>query len=408
MKRIGILTYHCIPNFGAQLQTLSTIGYLRNNGYEPIVLNWYPADLEDFYLRRAPLEQNQMQFDFSQGEMPVSSLCRTLPDLCSEIKRLQLDFIFLGSDALFDYVPQNTLYNYSIRKLKKVPITTTSNHKLPNPFWGSFNDMLDTPVPLVGYAISSQNMPYSKVTKEEKKELGRLLQGFSFLSVRDEWTKKMVESIGGLKNISLAPDPVFAFNQNYPNIPTRAEILKKYSLPDKYILISFVYNVLGDEYINTIIDQLEKLIGYKCVSFPMPDELRTFNTKHIIELPLNPIDWYSIIKYSNGYIGERMHPIIVSLHNNIPFFCFDQYGATQQIIPRLWSRFIPESSKIYDILCKCGLQDNSCFYSQVNKLRPKDVVNRFLSFDSNKCNKFSQDKLTDYNNCMQQLLSAVI
>lgn len=408
MKRVGILTYHCIPNFGAQLQTLSTIGYLRNNGYEPIVLNWYPADLEDFYLRRAPLEQNQMQFDFSQGEMPVSSLCRTLPDLCCEIKRLQLDFIFLGSDALFDYVPQNTLYNYSIRKLKKVPIATTSNHKLPNPFWGSFNDMLDTPVPLVGYAISSQNMPYSKVTKEEKKELGRLLQGFSFLSVRDEWTKKMVESIGGLKNISLAPDPVFAFNQNYPNIPTRAEILKKYSLPDKYILISFVYNVLGDEYINTIIDQLEKHIGYKCVSFPMPDKLRTFNTKHIIELPLNPIDWYSIIKYSNGYIGERMHPIIVSLHNNIPFFCFDQYGATQQIIPRLWSRFIPESSKIYDILCKCGLQDNSCFYSRVNKLRPKDVVNRFLSFDSNKCNKFSQDKLTDYNNCMQQLLSAVI
>lgn len=30
--KIGILTYHCVPNFGAQLQTISTVGYVKKNG----------------------------------------------------------------------------------------------------------------------------------------------------------------------------------------------------------------------------------------------------------------------------------------------------------------------------------------------------------------------------------------
>ena len=45
--RIGVLTYHCPPNFGAQLQAVSTVGYLRRVGHDVIVLNWYAKDLEE-------------------------------------------------------------------------------------------------------------------------------------------------------------------------------------------------------------------------------------------------------------------------------------------------------------------------------------------------------------------------
>ena len=47
--RIGVLTYHCPPNFGAQLQAVSTVGYLRRVGHDVIVLNWYAKDLEEMY-----------------------------------------------------------------------------------------------------------------------------------------------------------------------------------------------------------------------------------------------------------------------------------------------------------------------------------------------------------------------
>ena len=38
--RIGLLTYHWVANYGANLQALSTYCYLDNNGYNPIIINW--------------------------------------------------------------------------------------------------------------------------------------------------------------------------------------------------------------------------------------------------------------------------------------------------------------------------------------------------------------------------------
>lgn len=404
MKRIGILTYHCVPNFGAQLQALSTVGYLRKHGYDPIILHWYPKDLEEFYYKRAPKEQNKLQMKFAETHMPVSKLCRNLKELCAEIERLSIDAIFLGSDALFDYTPECLRYNFSLRKLKRFPIKITSNHTLPNPFWGSFNDSLNRKIPFVGFSISSQNMPYNKLNFNERLEIKRLLLQFKGITTRDEWTKSLVESVAARKDVSITPDPVFSFNQNAGIEISKEEICRKYHLPDNYILISFLYPLLPDEYVNRIIQLVEEKTGAECVSFPMPDKLRRFNTMHTIELPLDPLDWYCLIKYSRGYIGERMHPIVVSLHNSVPFFCFDQYGTYQVIIPRLWSRFIPESSKIYDILNKANLTENMCFYSKLSEITPEVVVDRFLSFDKDKCSQFAQSRLELYNDGMEKLM----
>ena len=406
MKRIGILTYHCVPNFGAQLQALSTIKYLSNNGYEPIMLHWYPKDLEEFYYKRVSQEQNQIQMNFAETNMPLSRLCRDLDELCAEIKRLKVEAILLGSDALFDYTPDYFRYNYSIRKLKKIPIFITSNHCLPNPFWASFNDKLDSPLPTIGFSISSQNMPYYKLKNEERQELGRLLKYFKGITVRDKWTQKLVEYLTPNKNIQITPDPVFAFNNNIgDSIYTKEYICKKYNLPDKYVLVSFIYPDLPDEFVNEIISSVEQKTGAECVSFPMPDKLRVFNTKHTINLPLSPIDWYYLIKYSDGYIGERMHPIIVCLHNSVPFYCFDQYGAKKVIIPRVWSMFLPKSSKIYDILERAGFLDNMSFYADLKKLTPNYVVDKFLSFDKQHCSDFALLMLKKYNTAIEHLLT---
>lgn len=405
--KIGILTYHCVTNFGAQLQTLSTIGYLRKNGHDPIVLNWFPQDLEDFYHRQCPKEQFDIQFNFAQKEMPVSCLCRTLVELSEEIDRKQLDAIFIGSDALFDYFPQKVLNPFSIRKLKRVKLSVTSNHLLPNPFWGSFSDMIDRKVPYCGFSISSQNAPYYKLNRNELKEMKRLLDGFTLITARDEWTRKMVQYISGRTDTFITPDPVFSFNQNFDAPLKKEALLQKYGLPQDYILISFYGNPLSDEYINQIIKLVEERTGVSCVSFPMPRKLREFNTSYKIELPLPTLDWYYLIKYSKGYIGELMHPIIVSLHNNVPFFCFDQYGVTKTIIRGIWYKYVKESSKIYDILQRADLLSNQCPYYYAKDLRPEDVVDKFLAFDKDKCERFSQVQSQRYSEGMNKVLSSL-
>ena len=138
MKRI--LTYHCVINFGAQLQTLSSIGYFRNNGYEPIVLNWYPHDLEEFYRTEVPSCQYDEQFSFSQSQMPVSRLCRTVEDVAKEIQRLNIEAVFIGSDALFDYSPQKNRKHLDIKSMRFVsngPVGAT--HDLANTMCWIFN-----------------------------------------------------------------------------------------------------------------------------------------------------------------------------------------------------------------------------------------------------------------------------
>lgn len=405
--KIGILTYHCVTNFGAQLQTLSTVGYMKKHGHEPVVLNWFPQDLEDFYLQKHPRVQFDEQFQFAMNKMPVSRLCRTLEELTREISRLELDAIFVGSDALFDYTPERLRSSFSIRKLQRVKVDVSSNHDLPNPFWGSFNDTLQKKIPYCGFSISSQNMPYFKLSRKESKELSRLLNNFSLITARDEWTRKMIEQISGRKDVEITPDPVFAFNHNYDNSLDKKTLLDKYNLPENYILISFCKNILSDSFVNQIVSDIEKRTGYTCVSFPMPRRLKKFDTTVSIELPLPTLDWYYLIKYSQGYIGELMHPIIVSLHNSVPFFCFDQYGTYKTIIPKIWKKFVPESSKIYDILSRAGFIDNMCSYNNIDAVTPAVVVDRFLAFDKQKCNAFSQAQYDRYVSGMHDVMNSL-
>lgn len=403
-QKIGILTYHCVTNFGAQLQTLSSIGYFRNKGYEPIVLHWFPEDLENFYKSEVPLCQYNTQMEFAETVMPLSRLCRTVEDVANEIKRLEIDAIFIGSDALFDYSPIRNRKHFNFKKFRfESNGVVGATHDLPNAFWGGFNDYLHKPVLCAGFSISSQNAPFFRYNKRELNELKRLIGNFGFLSLRDNWTLGMIKYISGRDDVFVTPDPVFAFNFNNKHIISKKDILEKYNLPEDYILISFYQNRLEESYVNEIIRKIEGRSGYPCVSFPMPRKLKQFNTKYNINLPLNPIDWYYLIKYSKGYIGELMHPIIVCLHNSVPFYCFDQYGAIKTIIPFLWHRYIKSSSKIYDILNRANLLSNVTPYMQKRMPDHDKIVNSFLSFDTDKCKSFADQMLSEYCDAMDKV-----
>ena len=169
--KIGILTYHAVPNFGAQLQTLSTVCYLKNHGYTPIVLNWYPKDLEDMYASFIPHDQLRCHADFAQNFFPLSVLCRQEQDLLCEIEQQRLDAILLGSDALFKYVPVLRRKKIKMGRFvpRIVPAFAPSVERLHgNPFFGGFISKLKKHVPVATYAVSSENCPYDDMILLEK------------------------------------------------------------------------------------------------------------------------------------------------------------------------------------------------------------------------------------------------
>lgn len=411
--RVGILTYHGVPNFGAQLQTLSTVCYLRNAGHEPIVLNWYPEDLTKIYRHIAPKQLNAHN-EFMLKYLPVSSLCRTEEELLKEIEGLNLDAIFLGSDALFKYIPIKKRWFIKMGKYKPrlVSVNVPSVEKLQgNPFFGGFLSKLTKNIPASVYAVSAQNTQFEKMIGKEKHLMKSFMSNFNLISVRDVWTKQMVESVMGVSNINIFPDPVFAFNQNVGDlIPSREEVYEKFGIKSDYVLISFRTHICSDEYIQSIANEAKKN-GLIPIALTMPEGVRGNAVEKVISIPLSPMYWYALIKYASGYIGERMHPIIVCLHNSVPCYVFDEYGCqdmSKVIFPRP-IKFKNESSKIYHIMNEANMLGNWYSYaSNESHPTPSEILKKILNFDSKRCEMFSNFQYSKYSEGVNQVLNSII
>lgn len=409
--KIGIITYHCVCNFGAQLQAVSTVGFLRRKGYDTVVIHWYPQDLDDMYKKKISSEQYAEHIKFAEQNMPLTKLCRTESELLNVINENNLDAILLGSDALFKFLPRSERKIFSKQKLRIVDKPFASDQILEgNPFWGSFIPKLKKDIPVVVVSVSSQNAAYKKTNKYEFNQLKTALERFKYISVRDEWTKNLVEYFTGNTNIRVTPDPVFSFNQNTDlSVPSKQEIQEKYNIPDKYVLLSFKSNAITTKFISEIETRLT-VEGYTSVAFLHPEGLKDYGLTHKITIPLSPLDWYYLIKYSSGYIGERMHPIVVALHNSIPFFCFDEYGTIKKRIPYInkFGKFIPESSKIHHILSKAGLLNNMVQMKLGLKYAiSQEIVERFLSIDKQQLLDFSKSQQLSYEKSMNEILECL-
>jgi hypothetical protein len=399
--KIGILSYHSACNYGANLQVLSTVGYLRRKGHNPIVINYETDEFLHFYKCITPSKIYDAFYAFRHDYMPLSKHCHTLDTLAKVIEDSQLDAVIIGSDAVAQHLPLLSRINFPTRTFLSIT-RMTSDRYFPNPFWGIFRDVLSRPIPMALLSASSQDSNYKLFSPSLKKQMWERLQKFSYISARDEWTKEMYSAISHSKlKVEVTPDPVFAFNINADGlIPNRAEILTKFNLPEKYFVISFLTKpAVSQEWLSKF-EKLAKEKGIVCVMLPFSYKKSLGKTEYVIDLPLSPIEWYALIKYSSGYIGHNMHPIVVSLTNDVPFFSFDNWGTKG-----LW-KFDETSSKIYHILSEADLLENRIRATTSNvKVLPKSIVDRIISFDVEKSNKIATRKYNEYEEMMKSIIS---
>lgn len=351
--KIGILTYYRVANFGANLQALSTYKYLENCGYEPIMIHYMSSELyEKTDAKRKENVQIDMHLSFVDQYMPNhTNLCFTSEDINREITKYNIDAIIVGADAVLQHHPIIARLKIKGRRIKRFYVEKVGEERLfPNLFWGKG---IQDNVKMVLMSVSSQNSRYQLYDPITKIRMHTALKRYAYMSVRDEWTKNLLGSIG-YKGISITPDPVFAFNQNVGKIIlSKEQLLRKYNLPEDYVLISFLNYPLPLEQVM----KLQKLYandGITMVALPNPLGIQfQHNCSKEIPLPLSPLDWYALIAYSKGYIGNNMHPIIVALHNDVPCFSIDNYQNYD-----IHNKPIDDhSSKIYDVFRRFGLTD---------------------------------------------------
>lgn len=403
--KIGLLSYHSACNMGATLQLLSTYCYLQKCGEEPIIINWVAEDLERMYEKWAPLQERKMHQDLRSQIWKETPLCRTEEQVAKVIQEQGISAVIIGSDAVAQHRPfleRLQLSRKTILTLSKV----TSDRLFPNPFWGTFNRYLEPAVPVAVLSASSQDSMYRLFSQSTKKQMSDAILKYKYISVRDDWTRQMIAYITNGKVVpQVTPDPVFAFNTNASHlVPTFAQIQKKYDLPDKYFVLSFLNDKSVSQQWLEEFETLAGIQGIACVSLPFAHRDSFGKLNKQVPMPLSPIDWFAIIKYSAGYIGNNMHPVVVSLHNGVPLFSFDNYGLRS--LNNLISS--DKSSKIRHILSLAGLLDyRISILKKDHSIAPADVLDKLLSFPIDKETSFAKERENAYMETMQKILTLI-
>lgn len=404
--RIGLLTFYRVVNFGANLQALSTYCYLKNCGHEPFFLNYYDSMVYNRIKDGSKIDsQIREHLNFvDKYIVNQSKICFNSEDINKEIKRLGIEGIIVGSDAVLQHHPLlSRMHKGRIRPFRIEGIT--SDRMFPNPFWGVG---LIPEIKKAMMSVSSQNSRYTLFSKSMKTKMRDALTCFKYISVRDNWTYKMITEAIGVPDVCITPDPVFAFNQNVGEIinsQRNIDMREKYNLPSQYVLVSLhSQNVTLESLV-----ELKKCFsrkGISCVAFPMPTGINFSHPfDYEIDIPLNPMDWYLLIKQSNGYVGSNMHPIVVSLHNGVPCYSIDHWGCHNY-----FGKPIDQgSSKVADILGMYGLSENRIAIEggKANGFNAEKIVDVISSYPKYEVQNTSVEMLQRYNLMMSEIIEKI-
>ncbi len=401
--KIGILTFFRVQNFGANLQALSTFFALKKRGHEPIFI-YYESDEMSWTFGQFTTDnaQKHEHYNFVDKYLPQTPICRDVDDINCIIKNEGIEAIVVGSDAVLQHSP----FLSRIKRGRIRPIylrKVTPEGMFPNPFWGyGINDE----IPMSIMSASSQNSSFSLFSKRLCRKMADSLSRMKYISVRDNWTKKMLDTIFGHDaNFPVTPDPVFAFNKNVSGIiPGKTDIVNRHKLPDKYILFCLPSQCINEE---TLLEfkirfsNLEK----ECVAFPLPNGMKFQHPfDYEVALPLNPLDWYAIIKNASGYIGCNMHPIVVCLHNSVPCYSIDNWGRRN-----FFGKAVrDDSSKVKDILTIFGIEDNHAYIDRgLCNISVDDVVRKIERFPIENIKKQANEYETIYKKMMDDICEAL-
>lgn len=399
--RIGVLTYYRVVNFGANLQAISTYRYLEQAGHEPIFIHYMSRQLYATADGRYDTnEQVKTHLDFVDSVIKrQTETCFTAEDVNRAIEKYGIEAIIIGSDAVLQHHPLWSRVHIGGRVKRIIIKKVTDDRMFPNLFWGCG---LNPSVKKALMSVSCQCSAYSLFSSKLKRRMSEALRGFSYISVRDTWTQQMIKAING-QEVPVTPDPVFAFKHYAGDlIPDREQILEKYKLPENYVLVSFM-NVKIPE--NIVRGLKEKFSGTAaCVALPSHLGLGfSHNYDYEIPLPLNPIDWYALIAYSSGYIGNNMHPIVVALSNGVPCFSIDNWANYN-----FWNKPKDDgASKIEDLLKYYHLKENRIVPYKANTDNlDVTIYEKIVSFPKEAVSHTSQLRFDDYKSMMDSLLSA--
>jgi|GEM_PF-1067146 len=391
--KLGILTYHAPYNFGANLQAYTTVLYLKSLGHDPKIIDYGRDATMRVYRAMVPKEQWEGHDVFVENKLPLTKSASNKQELIDLVREERFDGIIVGADAVWSYSKRN----------KEMPVYFLD--------W-LFNTSDISHIPAATMSVANMSKGFKHLGQEEITQLKDVITKFSYLTVRDNWTRRAVNKhIFGGKNIVdvLNPDPVFILKDLITDKFFTQGLISDI---DKYLLFTLPKKTKQSQRWFNTFKKLANSAGYKVGELPLPEGKSGIEFDFSIPYPIDPIQWYLWLVNSSGFIGLRFHAVVSCISAGVPFISIDSYGCSAFIVKVIYrlgfyrlSRTFDSRSKIYQLLKHSKFKDNRVH--GLNDLTGSNAEKKFNNFIETNCediNILCQSLKSIYTKNMKNIL----
>ena len=331
MKKVALITFyennygsilqcfatkHCVESFGFQCdiicdQTINKPSFITRLKKIPIFFfkSLNPSFLKAYKKTKGLSKVNTLSIDSSkQMDIFVKSIFEPISVRTNDKNVLPYDFFIAGSDQIWNV----NAFFYSFYFLT----FATRNKRIA--FAASFG--------------------ISDIPKYNERALRKALNGFDYISVREETGVSIVKRYSNTKVCRIA-DPTFIYNADeWRNFAKDAVVPSQ-----KYILVHFL-NEPNEIALESMVWVSEKLdlkiiaLGYKYNAFD--------NLKRFTFMDGGPWEYVSLIDHAEFVLTDSFHTSLFSINFDKRFFVFHRnYSVSKQ------------TSRISDLLKRFGMED---------------------------------------------------
>lgn len=302
--KIGIVTFHFVPNSGAVLQCWALQEKLNELGYEAEVINYQPRyHTEKYRPLKNPLSKGAgsllNRFKIMYYDRNALERWNRLKKYGEFCQNLMLSTIVRGENDWYKIHPET--YDAIICGSDQIWNIFITN--------GSFDRVYFADIP----GFSGKKISYAASIGETDLEnnyesLQELLSDFSSISVREKSDMERLASVID-SHISVVPDPTFLLPQ------TRYDAMQqRLDTPEHYIL---VYAFGKEDILTKTIDYVGRIMGIPIISIS-PYKIQT-KMKSKWEKGVGPGEFLYYISHADYIVTNSFHCSVFSILYNKQF-----------------------------------------------------------------------------------------
>ena len=354
--KIGIVTFFCVPNYGAMLQAYALWKYLEGRGHEVEFIDYAFGNT-----RRIPLWK--------------CFIARHLSN-CLEVVRKKLkSHVSFDIVRFSDKFPRTRrILNYDVLKDvgKNYDVVVVGSDQMWNPMWCSKDalpvvmlDFVRKGAKRVSYAASFGTQQWRQ--DQNATLAGQLLKKFDAISVREQSGVELVRTLSGRNDAKWLLDPTMLHStQAYRKLFSGAKEKQRYVF--SYILSEWA----GGEDIGSIIEiikEVREVNEVRSERIPVKGFLsgicKILNVTSKVSVP----EWVALLFHADFVVTNSFHGTVFSLLFNKPFLTIPVSGT-----------YIGMNERITSLLEALRLESRIIIPQDVTRLR--DITEQPIDWNS--------------------------